>query len=406
VLVEGRHVVAVGTGLAAAGSVEEFDVAGGEVLPGLHDHHLHLLAMAAARQSVDVRDVASPEGFDAAVRQRGDRNRIVGYHEHHCGPLDRARLDRLTGGVPVRVQHATGAAWFVDGAWTYGPNPATDATPPDIAAVGRELLGYGVTGVTDATPFTDHAAVQLLADAGLPQRVVVTGGLELPTDDGLPRGPVKLVIADHDVPDLDGLAAAIASAHERDRPVAVHCVTAPALALLLAAWDLVGVRPGDRVEHGAVVPPTAVSRLAELGVTVVTQPNFVAERGDRYRAEVDDVDQPDLWRCGSLRAAGVPVAAGTDAPFGRADPWAAMTAAVDRRTSAGDALGPDEAVTPEVALDLFLGPLDDPGEPPRRVATGAPADLCVLDRPWADARSDLAAVEVRATVAGGRLKEV
>ena len=241
----------------------------------------------------------------------------------------------------------------------------------------------------------------------LPQRVVVTGGLELPTDDGLPRGPVKLVIADHEVPDLDGLAAAIAAAaRRRIAPWPCTAYTAPALALLLAAWDLVGVRPGDRVEHGAVVPPTAIARLAQLGVIVVTQPNFVAERGDRYRAEVDDGEQPDLWRCGSLRAAGVPVAAGTDAPFGRPDPWAAMAAAVDRRTGGGDALGPDEAVTPEVALDLFLGPLDDPGGPPRRVTAGAPADLCVLDRSWADARADLAGVEVRATVVGGRLKEV
>jgi predicted amidohydrolase YtcJ len=382
VLVDHDRVVDVGPDLRPDGPHDVLDVGGGAVLPGLHDHHLHLLAMAAARRSLDVGALRSPEAFDAALAASA-ASRVVGYHEHDHGPLDAERAGAR------RIQHATGAAWFTaaDG-WRYGPNPPADVDPPDLAAVGAELLAVGVTGVTDATPFTDAAAVRLLAEARLPQRVVVTGGLELPVDDVLPRGPVKLVIADHEVPDLDGLSAAIALAHDRGRPVAVHCVTSAALALLLAAWEAVGPRAGDRLEHGAVIPPSAIEPLRRLGVTVVTQPNLVRERGHRYRVEVDPVDQPDLWRCGSLLAAGVPVGGSTDAPFGRPDPWAAMAAAVDRD---------GEAVTPEQALGLFLAPLDDPGGPPRRVRPGGPADLCVLDRPWADARADLSAVAVTHT---------
>jgi predicted amidohydrolase YtcJ len=401
VLVDGGRIVAVGVGLRPEGPNDVVDLDGGAVLPGLHDHHLHLLAMAAARDSLDVRDLPGPEAFDAAVAAGPGDLRVIGYHEHDHGPLDAARLAALAGDRSVRVQHATGAAWIDGGdpaGWRHGPNPPGDR-PLDLAAVGEDLLAVGVTGVTDATPFTDVGSVRLLADAGLPQRIVVTGGLELPVDDDLPRGPVKLVIADHEVPDLDGLAAAIALAHERGRPVAVHCVTATALALLLAAWDSVGPHPGDRLEHGSVIPVAAVDALRRLGVTVVTQPNFVAERGDRYRAEVDPVDQPDLWRCGSLAAAGVPVAGGTDAPYGRPDPWAAMAAAVERRTASGQPLGADEGLTPEAARDLFLTPLEAPGDTPRRVRPGAAADLCVLDRPWVDARADLAAVRVIRTVA-------
>ena len=395
VLVDGRVVTAVGPDLRPDVRYDVLDVDGGAVLPGLHDHHLHLLAMAAARASLDVSDLRTAAAFDAAVRVT-DRERVIGYHEHDHGPLTRARLGRVT-----RVQHATGAAWFTADGWSYGPNPTDHDSGPelDLGAVGRDLLAVGVTGVTDATPFTDPAAVRLLADAGLPQRVVVTGGLELPPDDDLPRGPVKLVIADHEVPDLDALTAAIALAHDRARPVAVHCVTATALALLLAAWDAAGPRRGDRLEHGAVIPPDAIEPLRRLGVTVVTQPNFVRERGHRYLADVDDVDQPDLWRCGSLLAGGVPVGGGTDAPYGRPDPWAAMAAAVDR-----EPLGPAEAITPERALGLFLAPLHEPGAAPRRVTIGAPADLCVLDRPWAEAREDLTDVEVHlgwSAVTGG-----
>ncbi len=103
-----------------------------------------------------------------------------------------------------------------------------------------------------------------------------------------------------------------------------------------------GTVAGDRIEHGAVVPAELRAELARLGLTVVTQPNFVAERGDDYLAEVDPGDQPFLWPCRSLLAAGVAVAAGTDAPFGRPDPWRLVDAAVNRRSPSGAVIGADE----------------------------------------------------------------
>jgi predicted amidohydrolase YtcJ len=193
----------------------------------------------------------------------------------------------------------------------------------------------------------------------------------------------------------------MATAHAAGRPVAVHCVTADALALLLAAWAEVGAWPTDRVEHGAVIPAAALPALAALGVTVVTQPGFVAERGDRYRAEIDESEQADLWRCATLLRGGIGVAGGTDAPYGPADPWRAMAAAVDRRTPSGAVLGADEGLDPQRALGLFLGTAADPGGPSRRIEPGAPGDLCVLDRPRREAFADLAAVEVTASFVAG-----
>ena len=46
-----------------------------------------------------------------------------------------------------------------------------------------------------------------------------------------------------------------------------------------------------------------------------------------------------LERHRRVRDAGIGLAAGTDAPFGDADPWAAMQAAVTRRTRAGATIG-------------------------------------------------------------------
>ena len=73
--------------------------------------------------------------------------------------------------------------------------------------------------------------------------------------------------------------------------------------------------------------------LAERGLTVVTQPGFVAERGDRYLLDVPPEEHADLYRCASLLDAGVPVAGSTDAPYTSPDPWLAIRAAVGIRAA-------------------------------------------------------------------------
>ena len=158
----------------------------------------------------------------------------------------------------------------------------------------------------------------------------------------------------------------------------------------------------DRIEHAALAPPDTLLLLAALGVTVVTQPNFIHERGDAYRQDVPVGDQPWLYRLRGLIDAGIPLAGSTDAPFGDANPWLAMQAAVDRRTRSGATLGAAEALTPEQALALFTGSPTAPGSVQRRIALGAPADLCLLDRSWAQARRDLGNVRIVATLKDGQ----
>jgi predicted amidohydrolase YtcJ len=451
VRIEAGRVVEVAAGSesrsAPAAGVEVFEAAGGALLPGLHDHHIHLLALAAAARSVPVgpTDVGGAEGFARAL-QEADAElepsrwvRAVGYHESVAGPLDRHDLDAIVPGRPVRVQHRGGAMWVVNSpaakaiglsaeGLPSGAELAADGTPTgrlygldawlgeripheplDLKAVGRTLLDFGVTGVTDATPTERSEDLGLLAGAvaegALPQEVVVTGGPGLDPEAGaaLERGPVKLVVADHRLPDVDGLVTAIAGAHRAGRTVAVHCVTRVGLLLALAAWDETGARAGDRIEHGAVVHPAEAARITAHGLTVVTQPAFVAERGDDYLADVNPYDRPHLWRCASLLRAGIPVGGSTDAPFGPADPWQAIAAATTRRTPAGYVLGEDERLDPRRALDLFLGPPGSPGGSPRRIAVGISADLCLLAAPLNHALQALSADLVVATVRAGIL---
>jgi predicted amidohydrolase YtcJ len=317
------------------------------------------------------------------------------------GPSGPAGAERDSDGTP------TGRLFGLD-AWLRARLPRE--APPDLAGVGRRLAGYGVTGVTDATPVADLGDLAPLADAAasraLPQRVIVTGGpalarAEMPPP--LARGPVKLVAADHALPSLDDLVRWMGEAHDAGRPVAIHCVTRAALALALAAWGDAGVGPGDRVEHGSVVPPDLRDLVSAAGLTVVTQPAFVRDRGDRYLVDVDEDDRPHLYPCRSLLDAGIPVGGSTDAPFGDPDPWRAIATAVDRRTAEGRPLGPAEAVPAERALALFLTPPDAPGGTPRTVHVGAPADLCLLDESLADVLADPSSDHVAATVIAGKV---
>jgi predicted amidohydrolase YtcJ len=441
--VDDGRVTTIGPARSVPGVDVEIDCAGGAVLPGLHDHHLHLLAMAAAAGSVDVSgDLDGSVRAAHAAAAPGASIRAVNYDETVEGALDRWRLDSLAPGRAVRVQHRSGAMWVLstealeragvmdareegierdeldrptgrllrlDG-WLHDRLSPPDTSPTaGLGVVGRRLASYGVTGVTDCTPTASVDYFEALAAAvragQLPVTVSSTGGPELSATyppAPLQRGPVKVLISDHALPALDDLSEWFRGAHRAGRAVAVHCVTRAALVLALAAWREVGSVPGDRIEHASVTPAEAVSVLAGLSLTVVTQPAFVAARGDVYLAEVEPSDRPDLYRCASLLDAGVAVGGSTDAPFGPEDPWVAVRAAVERRAPSGAAVGCDRGLGPASALDLFLGPLERPGGPARRVRPGVPADLCVLDAPLATVLLDPSSRHVAATIRGGK----
>jgi predicted amidohydrolase YtcJ len=444
----------IGPRLARNPGEEIVDAAGGAVIPGLHDHHVHLRAVVAARQSADAATAADPAGFDALIRASaagmtpGRWLRITGWDEDRAGPLDRRRLDALTGAVPVRVQHRSGAMWVlnsaalqavdaarhdlpgierdVDGAptgrllrldqWLRDRLPAAahDDFAPGLAAYAARAASLGVTGFTDATPGRDQADIDAfcaLAQSGaLPQRLVLMappGGR--PGDGGrVALGPHKIILDDAMLPTAGELAATIAGAHEQGSAVAVHCVTADQLVVAAAAFEQAGRVPAlaDRIEHAGIVPPGYARVLARLGLTAVTQPGFIRQRGDAYLARVPAPEQAWLYPCASLLEAGVTVAGSTDAPFGPGDPWECIAVATTRRSSSGRLLGPSERVPAAQALRLFLADPLDPRRT-RTVAAGQPADLCILHAPLPRALEALhqppAASVVRATIADGQL---
>jgi predicted amidohydrolase YtcJ len=400
--------------LAPRPGEDVLDAAGGTVLPGLHDHHVHLHSAAAADTSIRVGppQIRDRAGLATALAcaEAGEDGwiRAVGYHDSVAGPLDRAVLDALAPTVPLRVQHRSGLLWILNSAGlvrvglaghpdgrlrsTDSWSDALSRSETNLADVSGRLSRYGVTGITDATPDLDIADIVRLSElhrhGELGQHVHCLA-------------PGKRILHDDDL-NLEQLAGWIAERHRDGGPVAIHCVTAAQLLVTIAALREAGTHPGDRIEHAAVVPSDCLADVAGLAVTVVTQPNFVAERGDQYLAEIPAAEHDQLWRVASLLRAGVPVALSTDMPFGNSDPWAAMRAAVHRTTPSGAVLGAGECISARTALTMFLGRPDQPTQP-RAVEPGEPADLCVLSVPPEAALAELDAGMVAATVIGGEI---
>jgi predicted amidohydrolase YtcJ len=423
-----------GPGLRPEPGEEVMEAAGGVLLPGLHDHHVHLRARAAAAASVSAGPPLTRSGAELAARLRaadadlpaGAWLRAVGYHESVAGALDRQVLDRLLPQRPLRVQHRTGALWVVnslaaeqlglDGCELSGVERDDAGRPTgrlwrmdrwladqvpqataDLGAVSRKAASLGITGFTDATPGATGADLASLAQAPIAQRLccMAPPGVR-PPPGRVTVGPVKIMLDDTTLPLPAELAGLIRGAHAAGRPAAVHCVTRVQFVVTLAALDLAGRLPGDRIEHGAVIGADSLPALR--GLTVVTQPHFIADRAEQYAADVPPDDQPDLWRLRSLGDAGAAVAAGTDAPFGSEDPWHAMRAAVHRPAL----FAADEAVSPARALALFLG---EPAAPAtqRLVAPGRLADLALLRAGPLDVLRSLGSDLVAATFIGGEL---
>ncbi len=446
--------------LDAKSGEDEIDARGGALLPGLHDHHLHLHSLAAHFASVPCGppSIESPEALAEALRCAESISgwiRGTGYFESVAGKLDRNRLDALGPDRPLRIQHRSGSMWFLnsraivelgldrtqDREATEPPGVERDETgratgrlfradewlrerftsspAPDLGAVGAHLAHCGVTSVTDATASNGPEELALFRAAqrsgALPQRLRMMGDLSLAeaatSDSGEARdwlevAEYKIMLDEPALPDFDELVSSIAAAHQSRRCVAFHSVTRTEIHFALAALEAAGVAPGDRLEHASVTPPEAFDLARRLGLTIVTQPNFIAERGDAYHENVESRDLTYLYRVRSWLEAGVSLAAGTDAPFGDPDPWLAMRAAVLRETRTGRCMGEEERVSPESALALFgngfthkiASNLDARG-----VAVGQRADLCLLKEPWSKARRTLSSELVAATICDGRL---
>ncbi len=251
------------------------------------------------------------------------------------------------------------------------PNLSYEELSAAVREVSRRFLDAGITVIQDAT-HTNGASEwalfeRLMKDGSLPLDVVMMEGFEhlgelseSAVDGRLRRGPVKVMI--HELedmePDSDEVAAmrrAVEVAHVAGRQLAIHAVgegvvraVVDALEAALQAQPRADHR--HRIEHCSVLPEGMAERIAELGITVVSQPSFIRERGDRYLRLLRESQLGRLYAFRTLSEAGVQLAAGSDAPVTSPEPLAAVAAATVRETASGALINAHEAVDTLTAL--------------------------------------------------------
>lgn len=251
------------------------------------------------------------------------------------------------------------------------PNLSYEELSGAVREASSRFLNAGVTAIQDAT-HTNGASEwslfeRLMADGSLPLDVVMMEGSEhvgeLPeraAEGHLRRGPVKVMLHELENTEMDAdeaaaMKEAVQIAHAAGRQIAVHAVGEDAVravvdALEAALQELPRIDHRHRIEHCSVLPDGMAKRIAGLGITVVSQPSFLRERGDRYHRLLSETQLGRLYPYRTLSEAGVQVAAGSDAPVTRPEPLAAVASAMGRATASGVSIGVSEAVDVLTAL--------------------------------------------------------
>ena len=360
------------------------------VRPGYMDRHLHLLAGAARRLSVDV---SSCERVDEVLHAIAEAPipatgwlRVWGYDDALLAErrhLSRFELDEVSGGRPLVLHHRSGhvvvlnspglefmgLADHADGVLADAHDLVAQVPRLDEGQLGRGLRAdlqamsdRGIVSVTDATHTNDVAALELLSrlSGGVGPRIEAMVGAD--RHSGLSYGSrVGDVEVGHaKVMPVEGgddlVAQQVVMAREAGFPVAVHVMDIDTLAAALEALGSTSPPRGtvDRLEHAALALPEQLDEIARLGLYVVTQPSFVVHREAKYRAELSEVELEWLWPVASLIDRGIGVGFSSDSPVVPADPLEWIAAAGERE------IGPGETVDEVIAVKLAsAGPIED-----------------------------------------------
>jgi len=403
VLFHGNRLVAVGDEAQASASASEpgattVDLGEEEVaFAGFADHHLHLLAMAAARCSVDADQPSLPLVLDAIARAASEAApqawiRAVGYDdalvEERRHP-SRFELDAAAGGRPTVLHHRTGHVAVLSSAAlaTLGIEDHPDGVlvdrhdllarvPPLLAGallgsldqVLADLASRGIVAATDATHTNDRKTLELLDRS---HEIAVQAMVGWDRLDRLAYGErlgSVVVGAAKIMPGPGGgaltaagksvdLGVAVTTAHRAGFPAAIHVMDIDTLAEALDALARSSPPAGtrDRIEHCSLALPEQLDALAQLSVDVVTQPSFVNRRAAKYREQLSAVEQGWLWPLASLQQRGITVRYSSDAPVAPARPADWLAAATRRELNSGEEVGWVGALMSSAAGPLLPG---------------------------------------------------
>ncbi|MGH2275088.1 MULTISPECIES: amidohydrolase [Microbacterium] len=461
VLIEGGLIADIAPAGVLAPRGETIDVDGAWLVPGLWDHHVHVVQWALAAERVDLEGTAS--AAEAAARMGAsaplpDGTRVgSGFRDAFWADRPTlALIDAETGDIPTYLINAdVHSVWLNSAALRREGFTADDGMLREepafeisrrLNAAGTERADAlvlraaqaaarrGVVGWVDLDMAWNAEAWERRTRAGFdvvrtefgvypPQleRAIAEG---LVTGDavdaaGLARVGSLKVITDgslgtrtaacsHPYPGGDdrGLLTVepeqlqewMSRAAGAGLACAIHAIGDRANSHALDAFAATGA--WGSIEHAQLVAHADIPRFARLGVTASVQPVHALDDRDLTDALwAGQTAQPYPLR--ALVAAGANVTFGSDAPVSPLDPWAAIAAAVYRTRGDREPWAAPERVSAQVALAAST---HRGSAYPDVIAPGAVADLAlVASDPLAAGERELREMPVVATLLDGRL---
>ena len=211
--------------------------------------------------------------------------------------------------------------------------------------------------------------------------------------------------------DPDYFAERVASAHDAGLRVCVHGQGDRGIDHILDAFEATLDPDTDhrfRIEHGGLIRPEQLERIAELDACVSSSIAFLGGDVSRNWIYWGEERMDHTYAVRSLQEAGIPTAGNGDWPVTTGDPLVGIRTAVTRETVTGDVVGPDQRTSVEDALRLY-GPdaayLGFSEDEKGRLDPGMLADITVLsDDPLAVEPTAITDLEVAYTIVGGSVE--
>lgn len=163
-----------------------------------------------------------------------------------------------------------------------------------------------------------------------------------------------------------------------------------------------------RLEHCAVCPPGLLRWLKTTGAIVVTQPPFLYYLGENYVKTVPPDKFHWFYPLRSFHRQGIKVAASSDSPMVPCNPLAGICAAVARKAKTGQALAPQEGLSPLEALRMYTiqaayASFEETAK--GTISPGKLADLAVLNAdPTQVTPEEIKEIKVMLTIIDGKIE--